>query len=729
MRRGALKVEATIPTVTASGSEGEGGNEGEGGSEGESGSEIEGGEGGSETEDGEEGIEGEGSRASGEGENSDGSAKSKEPKTAPEAARAFCEQPRDAILAATKVEIPFNRKGGHVTWHVLPEGKEITKDVRPAPDRTIPNIDVTRPLDELYFEHGFGDDLDGAGARMTEMLHRYSETARSRKVFFTDDDIKTGILMLLAAAGETASGVEGLFSKEKVGRREPTNFGRYMEKEKYKLFMKGLPALWMHKDNWGKAMSGANLTWKFFQPVMDVFNKIRLQTSEGEAWAIWEACLDESMSGWRPKTSKLGGMPNLTHEPRKPVPLGTMFKNIACLMSGHIVFNEPQEGKEGMAHKKYRGEKSSLPSGKPIGATTASPLRLCAGMKRGGWVAADAWFGSVMTAVELFNRLGVFCTMVVKGATHLFPKAQLECLLRTRYSVPVAHGEEPRHKAGSHVVMTCKIAGVQLYAVAYAWSRSSIALFVSTCGVTTPAASMYTVRYDNGDGDVVSKEYPRPQLVSDYYEAATVIDDDNKLRQASLGLEKRWPTQNCWRRLVVTLIGMSAVCLNRLMQKACPDVYFDRPINEFVDRMCGALDVSTRIVKARKGHKRDSGAWSPPPSASPRKLDKYRASEPKSASQSDRQRGHNKKQRQANCWECRRWKTKYRQTTFTCPDCLVPICSNHKHPRAQRKTDNQNRPAISCLEQHRLDTDPEIKCDPARKGQRRTFPAGCKVAP
>ncbi len=35
--------------------------------------------------------------------------------------------------------------------------------------------------------------------------------------------------------------------------------------------------------------------------------------------------IDEFMSGWRPMTTKLGGLPNYTFEPRKPIPLGTMF--------------------------------------------------------------------------------------------------------------------------------------------------------------------------------------------------------------------------------------------------------------------------------------------------------------------------------------------------------------------------------------------------------------------
>ena len=35
--------------------------------------------------------------------------------------------------------------------------------------------------------------------------------------------------------------------------------------------------------------------------------------------------LDETMIGFRPNTSKMGGLPNITHEPRMPVDLGTMF--------------------------------------------------------------------------------------------------------------------------------------------------------------------------------------------------------------------------------------------------------------------------------------------------------------------------------------------------------------------------------------------------------------------
>jgi hypothetical protein len=48
--------------------------------------------------------------------------------------------------------------------------------------------------------------------------------------------------------------------------------------------------------------------------------------------------LDESMSGWRLKTSKPGGLPNITIEPCKPTPLGTMFWDGAECFSGILVF-------------------------------------------------------------------------------------------------------------------------------------------------------------------------------------------------------------------------------------------------------------------------------------------------------------------------------------------------------------------------------------------------------
>jgi hypothetical protein len=47
--------------------------------------------------------------------------------------------------------------------------------------------------------------------------------------------------------------------------------------------------------------------------------------------------LDESMSAFRPRTSKTGGLPHLSFILRKPEPLGTEFKTIACAATGKFL--------------------------------------------------------------------------------------------------------------------------------------------------------------------------------------------------------------------------------------------------------------------------------------------------------------------------------------------------------------------------------------------------------
>ena len=47
--------------------------------------------------------------------------------------------------------------------------------------------------------------------------------------------------------------------------------------------------------------------------------------------------LDESMLGWQPKTSMHGGQPNISYEPRMPVPLRTMIRNAVECTTGILV--------------------------------------------------------------------------------------------------------------------------------------------------------------------------------------------------------------------------------------------------------------------------------------------------------------------------------------------------------------------------------------------------------
>jgi hypothetical protein len=71
---------------------------------------------------------------------------------------------------------------------------------------------------------------------------------------------------------------------------------------------------------------------------------------------------------------------------------------------------------------------------------------------------------SVPCSVILNKVLGVESTFVIKNHLPLFPKRPLQAVLAARY---------PDRPAQHWLVMTTQIYGVQLIALAYAWSHSS----------------------------------------------------------------------------------------------------------------------------------------------------------------------------------------------------------------------------------------------------------------
>jgi hypothetical protein len=111
--------------------------------------------------------------------------------------------------------------------------------------------------------------------------------------------------------------------------------------------------------------------------------------------------IDESMSGWRHKTTKPGGLPNYTFESCKPAPLGTMFQNGIEYISGVLVV--VIQNPELQTQKAYHGDLSLLPDKFTITAHTAEVLWLVkkSGIPKGGWVGGNSWFGSVAMAFDV----------------------------------------------------------------------------------------------------------------------------------------------------------------------------------------------------------------------------------------------------------------------------------------------------------------------------------------
>jgi hypothetical protein len=286
-----------------------------------------------------------------------------------------------------------------------------------------------------------------------------------------------------------------------------------------------------------------------------------------------------------------GGLPKLTWEPRKPVPLGTMFRNSVEASTDILVYQSVVQHTEVMKQFEFYGEQSSLPNGAEILAHTSEVLRQVKGadIVSGGWVGGNAWFGSVMTAVEVKKRMEVDSTWIIKGNHSFYPLAGLHAVLKGRFG---------NKCAGHWVSMTSVIGGVTLLVLAYAWSQNGVSYFLYTCGCTHQSSVMYESNFEDEFGNVSSKFLPRPQISHFLYEYLPLIDEHNKQRQSVLGLEWKWPTQCCWTRLIVTLTGICVVdmhCLYRSEKRLrnrvlCGQVLEeDATIIRFSDLICGKL--------------------------------------------------------------------------------------------------------------------------------------------
>ena len=186
------------------------------------------------------------------------------------------------------------------------------------------------------------------------------------------------------------------------------------------------------------------------------------------------------MSGYRPGTTPYGDLPNLTHEPRKPVSLGTMLRNGVEGRSGIFAHHDIVQDLQSQRSKKYledENTQSHMPKGESILSHVAECLRQAegSGLQEGGWMGGDAWFGSLNCVVELKKRLNVFSTFIIKQQLNYFPKEVLHAVLRARFG---------RRPAGHWVVMRAEISGVKLFIMAYAWSNKGISYIASTCGTT-----------------------------------------------------------------------------------------------------------------------------------------------------------------------------------------------------------------------------------------------------
>jgi hypothetical protein len=132
-----------------------------------------------------------------------------------------------------------------------------------------------------------------------------------------------GIMAFAAGAGK--GGEEKLWdTKQALFQKElpPVDLSDHMKLYRFKQIKKNMPKAFVGKDE--------EDPWNAIKGLVDGFNNSRAR----DIAASFTKVHDESMSSWKTRTTKLGGLPFLSFILRKPKPLGTEFKVTADTETG-----------------------------------------------------------------------------------------------------------------------------------------------------------------------------------------------------------------------------------------------------------------------------------------------------------------------------------------------------------------------------------------------------------
>lgn len=676
-------------------------------------------------------------------------------------AEAFMALDNDARATATEYRMMWGEGEEEVVpWDILKDGE--TAEFPPsAPNRSPFKYEI--PVSEgrpgmtdaeareegtywhNYFSHFF-PDLDGHA----ELIDKYHESEKSayyatvlgKKIKFSDPDapdpqwkVKACYTLIIAAANEPHNGVNNLWKKGRsIGRSSYPDFGKYVSKDMFKAFCKAAPFVWADEKYW--YTDDAFPSWDVLIALLEKFNLKRR-----ELMLVLKILMDEAMSGWRPKTSKTGGLPSITYEKRKPsVDLGTMIRDCVEQNTGILVYQDFCGSPEVQAGKKYFGMESHMPDRSIISKNQAEVLRQIegAGVEEGGESGGDgetvfvpyivyvivsvswhvlssrvlttaiifiyfnslnctAWFGSVATCVEQMVRFKVHGRYIVKNNTSFFPKDALLGVLLAR------HGNRP---AGKWVVMTTEMSGVKLFATAYAWSQKGISFFISTNGSMERSCTPYQSWYENDRGGIECKDLARPKFAEELYASLPEVDSHNKERQHELRLERCWLTKCCWFRHLCTIIGMSVVDENRYYKYKDPVKFGDLTTLELADRIALGLPLRDRasehISEAADEHLKPM-------------VDKD-GSHFREATDAEKKFGKKRVPLSDMCWICKKYVQNgkgYHRTSWVCIHCDTPICLVSHGER-------------SCANEHIHGPDSACRCDGPGNKKSGQFPASHK---
>eukprot|EP00873_Tetraselmis_striata_P006958 jgi/Tetstr1/427222/TSEL_017410.t1 len=369
------------------------------------------------------------------------------------------------------------------------------------------------------------------------------------------------------------------------------------------------------------------------------------------------------MSAYQPRSTKTGGLPNISFIKRKPKPLGTEGKTACDCATGVMIHFEIQEGRDAM-----RLMKEHAPE---LGVTAACTLRMAErSAPAGATVLGDSWFASVKAAIAV-GKTGRHFIGCVKTSHSLYPKAYLESHLKDK-------------PAGSRMVLRSTVEGVGLMAIGYKYNRRRVLFFLATEGAGgVHDGEPYVQCWADDLNNITTRHIPRPDVVSQYFTRSPCVDNHNQSRQHDLMLEELWLTQLCWFRLHTTMAGIHVTDCWKLAKHHPPRHH---PLKEstavnFADLMCKALiynGLTWEVEPTRRTERGLADITNEPPPL------------PHSIMHLGKRPGNDNATKQARCTMCRVDDDNVGWTSYKCPDCDIPLCI----PTKRRK-------GVACWTRHR----------------------------
>eukprot|EP00873_Tetraselmis_striata_P002117 jgi/Tetstr1/422381/TSEL_013221.t1 len=151
---------------------------------------------------------------------------------------------------------------------------------------------------------------------------------------------------------------------------------------------------------------------------------------------------DEAMSAYQPRSTKTGGLPNISFIKRKPEPLGTEGETACDCATGVMIHFEIHEGGDAMRLKEH---------GPELGVTAPCGWLSALLLQARLYVPGDSRFASVKAAVAV-GKTGRHFIGCVKTSHSLYPKAYRESHMKDK-------------PTGSRMVLRSTIEGVGLMAI------------------------------------------------------------------------------------------------------------------------------------------------------------------------------------------------------------------------------------------------------------------------